>query len=331
MIDFLMTILAIDSTSGTEEKLADFIVANYQPAGAKIDLQKTANAKNNVFFQWGKPEIIFCTHLDTVPPYIAPHANEKTIYGRGSCDAKGQIAAMYQTCLQLHKEHQTNFGLLLTAGEEIDSYGAKAANELITGCQYVIVGEPTENKLIKAGKGTLQAAVTISGKTAHSGYPDLGENAINLMRHFLDQLDQINFDEDELLGKTTYNIGLLSAPNAHNVVADLVSFRLLFRTTFKTHNIIEEKISSILNKNIEIIFQKGAPPIQFHTVNGFATEVVAYGSDAPYLTKLGKPLLYGPGSILNAHTEHEQINIAELTQAVTDLKKIYYKIIQAKT
>lgn len=327
MVDFLIKIMGIDSTTGKEENLADFLFANCLPPGAKISTQPTFNNKKNVFYQWGQPKIIFCTHLDTVPPYIPPSADDNYVYGRGSCDAKGQIAAMYEACSQLHAEQQTNFGLLLTAGEELNSYGAKTANELITGCEYLIIGEPTENKLISAAKGNIQIAVTINGKAAHSGYPQAGESAVETLHKFLNGLTALELPEDSMLGKTTYNIGNLVSANAHNVLSDLVTFNLLFRTTFSSHQIIPEKISSLTNDNIKLEFKSSAIPLKFHTVEGFITDIVAYGSDAPYLMNLGKPMLYGPGSILDAHTAHEKIAIAGLEQAVKDLKTIYYKLI----
>lgn len=330
MIDFLIKIMETDSTSGTEEKLACYIADNFNPEGAVSELQKIPNGKKNIFFKWGIPEIIFCSHLDTVPPYIPPKIEGDIIKGRGSCDAKGQIAVMYEVCRQLYMEGKTDFGLLILAGEEVGSYGAQTANGLIKGCNYVIVGEPTDNKLIRAGKGNLMTEVEIKGKASHSGYPDNGDDAVERLRVFLNKLKNINFPEDDILGKTTYNIGMLEAPNAHNVIPDCVRFRIFFRTTFKTHNLVKDELGKISDDKTNLNFVYGDEPIHFYTVEGFKTGIVSYGSDAPMLSNLGKRLLYGPGSILTAHTENEHVKISDLNKAVEDLKNLFYKLSEEK-
>ena len=327
LVDFILKIMTIDSTTGNECKLVDYLNKNFKPKGAKVEIQKVAKNQKNIFFKWGKPKIIFCTHLDTVSPYIAPRKKAETIYGRGACDAKGQIATMYETCKELYQEGQNNFGLLLLADEEKKSSGAKIANKLITGCKYVIVGEPTKNRLISAAKGVSLLEVTISGKTAHSGYPEHGQCAVEKFKLFLNKLTKIKSPKDAILGKTTYNVGLLKASNPTNVVPDKVTCKILFRTTFATHHIIQKKIGLLVDKNIKISFTHNNPPMNFFTVAGFKTGTVAFGSDAPTLNKLGKRLLYGPGNILDAHTPNEKIKISEIKQAIKQLKKLYYKLI----
>lgn len=326
MIDFLIKMMEVDSTSGKEENIVEVIRKHFVSEKAVCDVQEIPNGKKNVFYKWGNPEIIFCSHFDTVPPFIPPYRDDKRILGRGSCDAKGQIAVLSEACLQLEKEGKTNFGLLLLAGEEVGSYGAQTANKLIEGCKYVIVGEPTENKLIKAGKGNVLVEFTIKGKAAHSGYPLKGDDAIERFRVFLNDLHKLEFPEDDVLGNTTYNVGLLTSENAHNVIPDKVSFKIFFRTTFATHNILENKVKEICNENIEYKINYGDAPIQFHTVEGFETGIVSYGSDAPELYNLGKRLLYGPGTIFVAHTQQEHIFVDDMNKAVIDLKNIYYKL-----
>ena len=326
MIDFLIQIMGVESTSGMENSVADHIKDNFAPPGAELEIQEISNGTRNLFYKWGNPRIIFCSHFDTVPPYIPPRIEGDTIYGRGSCDAKGQIAVLAEVCKKLHEKGETNFGLLMLAGEEVGSYGARRANELITGCEYVIVGEPTENKLIKAQKGNMLAEVEFFGKAFHSGYPEHGDNAIQRMVDFVNALNALEFPVDPVLGETTYNIGNLSADNARNIVSDHVSMKIFFRTTFLTHEILIEKVLSIIDENTKIEFAYGDPPIEFHTIEGFETGVVSYGSDAPELTNLGKPLLYGPGSIFNAHTDNEHITIPEIEKAVEDLLDIYEKL-----
>ncbi|CAL7959303.1 M20_dimer domain-containing protein [Gammaproteobacteria bacterium] len=330
MLDFLLKILAIDSTSGKENVVADYVVKNYKPKHATTEVQRIFNGKKNVFFKWGIPHIIFCSHLDTVPPYIPFKYNGKVIYGRGSCDAKGQIASMYEACSQLCTEGKTNFGLLMVAGEEVGSYGAKLANQLITGCKYIIIGEPTENKLIRAAKGNLLVNVAIKGKSSHSGYPQYGDDAVARLRVFLNKLTTLKFPKDRVLGATTYNIGKLSAPNMFNITPDKVTCEIFFRTTFKTHDLIIDMLKPLADEHTILQFGFDNRPIEFYTIPGFATNVVSFGSDAPELYNLGKSLLYGAGSILTAHADNEHIKVRALERAVQDFKKIFYYLTSQK-
>lgn len=323
MIDFLLGLMSVDSTSGKENSAVEWLCNNYNPTGSQTVIQEIPNGKKNVFYKWGEPKIIFCSHFDTVHPYIPPTEKDGKIYGRGSCDAKGQLAVMATVCENLYSAGESDFGLLMLAGEEVGSYGAKTANSIIDGCKFVIVGEPTENKLIKASKGNILFSVKITGRSCHSGYPELGDNAIDRARIFLNKLNELNFSEDSILGQTTFNIGGVVSNNAHNVVSDSVEMKIFVRTTFQTHNVVTEKIKSISDENTRIEEIYGDPPIEFKFIEGFNSGVVSYGSDAPELRNLGTPLLYGPGSIYNAHTMNEHIIIEDLNLAIQDLTKIY--------
>lgn len=333
MIDFLIKLMEIESTSGMEGPISNYIAENYKPAGAVLEIQKIDNVLKNLFYTWGKPEIIFCSHLDTVPPYIPPKIKDGIIYGRGSCDAKGQLVVLSQACEKLYADGYTNFGLLMNCGEEVGSYGAIKANETIKGSRYCIVGEPTENKLIKASKGNINVDVNFSGRSCHSGYPEHGDSAVNRMIKFVNSLDKMierkAFPDDEILGGVTYNIGMLSSPNAHNVISDRVTMKIFFRTTFATHDMLMSELEKIKDENTEIIENFRHSPVKFETFPGFETGIVSYGTDAPSMPNLGKMILYGPGSILDAHTHNEHIKVKDMEKAVDDLVKIYKCIIDS--
>lgn len=326
MLNFLSDILKIESTTGTEKDIAYFIAENYTPNGMTCEIQDTPDGRVNLFFKLGEPKIVFNSHMDTVPPYIPPTFTDDIIYGRGSCDAKGQLAYLWQATNELILEGEKDFGLLMTFGEETGSVGAKQANNLLTNTEYIIVGEPTENKLILASKGTNLIKVTIRGKNCHSGYPQFGDNAINRMRKFLDRLDNIGFPVDDVMGETTYNIGWLKSDNAQNVVPDLVTFNLFIRTTFASHDTYKEKLESIKDENTELEYPFNKGPLKFLGLDGFETGVVAYGTDAPSFTNVPNKLLYGPGTILVAHTADEHIKIKDMYKAVEDVKRIFRKL-----
>jgi acetylornithine deacetylase/succinyl-diaminopimelate desuccinylase-like protein len=327
MIDFLLDIMRFDSTSGRENELVKYISETYKPHEAEAEIQKTKSGRLNIFFKWGEPKIIFCSHLDTVPPYIPPSRENGIIKGRGSCDAKGQVAYLFEVCLQLRKEGFDNFGMLMVSGEEDGSHGAFAANDIIKNCDFILIGEPTENKLIRASKGNISFSLVFKGKSCHSGYPHLGDNAIERMFSFINRLEKTDFGEDKLLGKTFYNIGLLESKNAHNVVSDRVTMKLFFRTTFTSHDKIIKHLKSLLDENSEMKVLYEHVPLNFYTVEGFPTDIVAFGTDAPAFTNIKNKILYGPGSIIDAHTEHEFIKVDDLYKAVKDIKAVYKKIL----
>lgn len=319
----LEQIMKIDSTSGKEVELARYIAGNFPAPGAALEIQEVEEGCVNLFYKWGTAQIIFCTHLDTVPPYIEPRLEEGKVLGRGACDAKGQIITAYNVCKELYGEGETNFGLLLVAGEETGSKGAKIANNLIKDCKYVIIGEPTENKLIKAGKGIQLYDVQIKGLSSHSGYPQYGDNAIERMKSFLNRLSGLKFPEDPLTGSTTYNIGKLSSCNAYNVLSDLVTFKLYFRSTNSSKQVIEDSLRSICDEKISIVKVREEEPFEYYYINGFPGDIAAFSCDGPSLYNLGKILLYGPGSIKVAHSEEEFISIRDIERAIDDLKQIY--------
>ena len=271
----------------------------------------------------GKPEIVFCTHLDTVPPYIPPVLEDGVAKGRGTCDAKGQIMAMYSACMELRDKGETGFGLLLLAGEETGSFGAKSFRNVHPGAEYVIVGEPTDNCMASASKGTKSFEVTIAGKKAHSGYPEYGVSAVDLFVDFMERLRQTDFPEDPELGMTTYNVGKLESPNPQNVLSDKVTFRLYFRTTFVSDSIVSEVIPGFANSFISVRALGGDTPSRYLVLGGFPSKPVAFGSDAPQLTNFRNKILCGPGSILAAHTSSEYILLDDMWQARDNYVKMF--------
>src|SRR5207244_1615782 len=130
--------------------------------------------------QQPQPTIVFSTHMDTVPPFIRSSEDGRRVYGRGSCDAKGIIAAQIAAAETLRREG-IRVGLLFLVGEERDSLGAKTANQQANGCKFLINGEPTEHRVATASKGALRVELTARGRMAHSAYPELGESSIDTM------------------------------------------------------------------------------------------------------------------------------------------------------
>ncbi len=208
------------------------------------ELMEVGDGTLNLFLKWGTPSVVFCTHMDTVPPYIKPvissevEKSHRIISGRGSCDAKGQIFAMYTACKELESKGCTDFGLLILAGEETGSWGAKAFSKTGFEAPFLIVGEPTDNKMVSAAKGTLSYDLKFTGEAFHSGYPQYGTSAVELFNQFYNALKAVEWGLDPELGETTWNIGLLHSDNPQNILSPELTCRLYFRTTFLSHQAV---------------------------------------------------------------------------------------------
>ena len=326
-IDLFMRMLSIDSTSSKERGFADFLEKEFGSGKCTVSRFEVGDGTVNLLLSWGHPGIVFCSHLDTVPPYIPPtvenDADGIIVRGRGSCDAKGQIFSMYCACRELEKRGYDGFGLLLLAGEETGSFGAKSFRDTHPGGRYVIVGEPTDGKMVSASKGTKSFRITIKGKSFHSGYPQYGESAVEKFVDFMNRLRATEFPEDPLLGKTTWNVGKLSSDNPQNILSPQVSFRLYFRTTFMSDEAVCRTLDSWKADDVLVESFGGDTPMHYLTLKGFETATVSFGSDAPQLSNFSEKILCGPGSILVAHTPDEYIRLSDIRTAADNYVRMF--------
>ena len=156
MTELFRRMLSIDSTSGMERDFALWLEEHLDaPRKTRYEV---GDGTLNLLFSWGEPKLVFCTHIDTVPPYIAPVFDGDIVRGRGSCDAKGQIFSMYSACRSLAESGLDGFALLLLSGEETGSFGAKAFSRTGFTAPYLVIGEPTDNCMASASKGTKSLA-----------------------------------------------------------------------------------------------------------------------------------------------------------------------------
>jgi acetylornithine deacetylase/succinyl-diaminopimelate desuccinylase-like protein len=265
------------------------------------------------------PLIVFSTHMDTVPPFIASSEDATRIYGRGSCDAKGIIAAQIAAAERLRQE-KIYVGLLFVVGEERDSLGAKVANEFVgkqraRSRRYLVNGEPTENRMALASKGTLRGEVTAKGKMAHSAYPELGESAIDKLLDALARLRAMALPSDPEVGACTLNIGLIEGGRAPNVIPDYAHADLLYRLVGPSED-LRRRIVAAAGDQVRVTFPLEIPFLRLRAVEGLPTMIAAFTTDVPFLTNWGEALLVGPGSIHVAHTEGEYIEKRQLAEAI---------------
>jgi acetylornithine deacetylase len=315
LFELTKALVNIDSITGNEKACGEYLAGYLEKQGFKTTLQPVEPGRSNVFATLGRPDVVLSTHMDTVPPFIPAGEDAEAIYGRGSCDAKGIIASQIVAGLSLKAAGVENFALLFLVGEEILSDGARKANEEPPDCKFIINGEPTENKLAVGTKGILRVDIKTSGKAAHSAYPELGESAILKLLDILEDIRKIPLAEDPVMGPATVNIGVIEGGKAMNVIPDSASAKILFRTVSAT-NELREQVEAVVKGRCHYEFVRDTKPIRTEYFDGFETEVVSYSTDLPSLTRWGRPLLLGPGSIRVAHTDHECVPKSELVHAV---------------
>ena len=387
---FFQELLSIDSTSGKERKVAEWLAERLPgmfPATNRPELraEEVGDGTLNLLLTWGTPRIVFCSHLDTVPPYIEPifpegvflsepslrdpsqgkpwappsyaaegghrfgeehPLRENVIKGRGSCDAKGQVFAIVETCKKLAEAGKTDFGMLLLAGEETGSWGAKAFAKTEFRAEYLVVGEPTDNCMVSASKGTKSFDLKFTGEPFHSGYPQYGVSAVDLFIEFVNALKAKDFGMDPVLGETTWNIGLLHSDNPQNILSPELTCRLYFRTTFVSDEAVQKWMneaptllrdgrsepamtSSVipgLTGNLAVTARGGDTPARYWTVEGLPSKSVAFGSDAPHLKNFTHKAICGPGSITVAHRDDECVRVADLATAVEQYIALYLAV-----
>jgi acetylornithine deacetylase len=338
VFELTRALVDIESTSEYEGDVGEYLFAYLEglassTSGAveRMDVARLDGVARrfNVFARWGEPIVTLSTHMDTVPPFFGSREDADNIYGRGSCDAKGIIAAMIAAAEKLLADSLRNFGLLFVVGEERSSAGAMAAARSPRGSRFVVNGEPTENKLALASKGAMRLEVTAKGRMAHSAYPELGDSAINALLDALAAIRGVPMPVDSLLGAGTLNIGTISGGRAPNVIPDAAKAEILVRLV-SDGDPVRDSLAEAAGGRVEVKEVLRIPAMKMEQVPGLPTCVVSFTTDIPVFNGAwGKPLLIGPGSIHVAHTPDEKISKRELTDAVEIYSGMVKKLLAA--
>jgi acetylornithine deacetylase len=324
LFELTKKLIDIPSVTGAEGELGDFIAGYLRNLGYQVEQQPLAGERANIVANTGAPpRIVFSTHLDTVPPHIPSSEDSDYIYGRGACDAKGIIAAQIFAAEKLRAAGFRDVGLLFTVDEELASAGAVVANKhaLAGECRYLINGEPTDNLLATGTKGSLRFTITTAGRAAHSAYPEQGDSAIEKLLDVLADLRCCVWPRDEFFGETTLNIGVISGGTKPNVVPAHAQAELQMRLVTEVA-VVKKLLEETIDGRAEIKYSSEHGPVRLLEVSGIDQCVVRFTTDIPYLSRWGQALLLGPGSILDAHTDHERISKAQLSAAV----ELYCKV-----
>src|SRR4030088_994287 len=264
----------IESVTGNEARVGEFLYRELCRLGYQTKKMPVEGDRANVYAiapEELHPAVVFSTHMDIVPPFIPSSEDASRIHGRGSCDAKGIIAAQIAAAERL-RQQGIYVGLLFVVGEERDSLGAKvaneyAANQLAPGSRYLINGETTEKHIAVASKGTLRVEVTARGRMAHSAYPELGESAIDKLLDSLSRRRPTPLPSAPEIGPCTLNIGLIKGGRAPNVIPDYAHADLLYRLIGPSGD-LRRQILATAGDQVNATFPLEIPFLRLRTVDG---------------------------------------------------------------
>ena len=316
-IALLRALIDIPSTTGEEGPVCEAVAATLEGEGFAVERQPVSPGRFNVIARVGDPLVTLSTHLDCVPPHIPSRETDDLVQGRGACDAKGLIAAQIFAAIKLRDQGVSDYGLLFLVGEEEGGDGAKVANATPGRNRFIINAEPTDFKQAVAGKGVLRLTLQAKGRAAHAAYPELGESAVLKLLDVLADLRAASWPDDPILGPTTMNIGTLRAGPKANVNPPDAAAEVMFRTVTPSAE-VHAMVEKIAANRVSIEIGSTSEPIHLKVIPGFGRGeiVVRFGTDIPYLGAWGQPMLFGPGSIHDAHTPHEFILKSDLLEAV---------------
>ncbi len=314
LVALARALVDIDSTTGQEAVACRWLAEYLRERGFAVHEQPVANGRCNVIATLDPPVVVLSTHIDCVPPFFPSRIEGDRLYGRGACDAKGILAAQITAVERLREAGERRVGLLFVVGEERGSDGAASADALAPGSRFLVDGEPTDSKLGLATRGVLRLRLRAAGRAAHSSQPQRGVSAIEKLVDALVALRSIALPEDPLLGRTYYTCGLVSGGIAPNVIPPAAEAELLFRTVGPGQDVVE--CLAPLRDKVTIEQMLEVPPVRLHGLPGRETDVFAFTTDIPLLPRWGRPLLFGPGSILLAHAEDEHVTLPELEASV---------------
>ncbi len=327
VVRFTRELVDIESVTGNEGAAGEFLVRRLGELGFAVEHMPVSGDRFNVVATWPdepRPPIFLSTHIDTVPPFVPSSEDDTRVFGRGACDAKGILAAQVVAACRL-REQRTAVGLLFVVGEERGSDGALVANTQPRGARFLVNGEPTDNRLGVASKGSLKVDLIATGKTAHSAYPELGESAIEKLLDAIARIRTIPLPSEAGIGASTLNIGVIEGGCAPNVIPDLARAEMLIRLVGSSES-LKQRINDAAAGLAVVRFGLEVPFARLRSLEGLPTMVAAFTTDIPVLRNWGEPLLLGPGSIHVAHTAGEFVEKRELSEAVELYSKVVHRL-----
>lgn len=366
-VNFLQSLLQVNSSNppGNEHWVAEVFKERCKKKGIAYRIDRLSGTRSNFIVEHkgnGPKKLLLCGHMDTVIPgevewTYAPYSGEivgSHMYGRGASDMKSGLAAMYLALEELileKAELPLTVQFLATAGEEVDSCGAiKYINDNQTeDIEAIVIGEPTNEKIVIGHKGALWLEIVTFGKTAHGSMPDQGINAITQMTKVIDLLDELKLEwkiSNHPLGESSLAVTKINGGIQTNVIPDRCSLNVDIRTVppqshlglikeLKEQLIIiqaqdphfEFELNQILDRSSlithpETTLIKCALKLKEKTIQDCYG--VSYYTDGAVLNPHSRipTLIYGPGDEKLAHQPNEWVDIDAYTRAISFYKNL---------
>ena len=368
--EILLDLVAIPSVSSmTNQPVIDYVLPCLDPSHWTVELHdycdSSGNPKTNLVATSKSaagqaPELAFVCHTDTVPfeadwqAAVHPVIQDGRLYGRGSCDVKGFLACVLETLSHLElAQLKKPLALVLTADEEVGCVGAKhlAAKSAIRS-RFMIVGEPTGLRPVRAGKGYALAEIIVKGKQAHSAFPARGHSAIVDAAKVVLQLEHVAAELSHFRDPTfdppftTMNVGLIQGGTAKNIVPGECRITVEWRpipgqSPEQAADLIEQQLSQLAHtaagfeasldvKRIDPPFEPAATSdlaTLLESVSGRPSATVSFGTEAAHFRNAtSEAVVFGPGDMTVAHKSGEFVPVAELTECVTHLRAVVAKL-----
>jgi acetylornithine deacetylase len=324
---FARELIDIDSTTGNEQAAGRLLSQRLTDLGYAVAEQPVTDGRFNVLATVETPTVVLSTHYDCVPPFFPSTVRDGKLYGRGSCDAKGILAAQLAASERLRRAGQRRVGLLFVVGEERGSDGAAAANAVAPGSRFLVNGEPTSSRLATGTRGILRVNLRARGRAGHSSAPQHFESAIEKLVDALVRLRSIPMPTDPVFGETFYTVGVIRGGVAPNVVPAEASAEVMFRIVRDADEVLRAVKTLEPLVTVEEILR--VLPVRLHTLPGIPSESFPFTTDIPLLDRWGAPLLFGPGSFLVAHTDDEHLGIDEFDASIDSYVRIVNALLTA--
>jgi acetylornithine deacetylase len=313
-------LIDIDSTTGRETAAGEWLASRLEGLGYSVTRQPVVDGRSNIIAQVDPPDVVLSTHYDCVPPFFSSRVGDGKLFGRGSCDAKGILAAQVAAAERLRAQGHRRIGLLFVVGEERGSEGALMANSSPPGSRFLVNGEPTDCRLATGTRGILRVRLHARGRAGHSSAPEHFESAIEKLVDALVRLRALTLPAHPMFGTTSYSVGLIEGGVAPNVVPAHACAEVMFRIVGNAGDVLEAV--KMLEPQVEIEEVLRVAPIQLHTIPGIPSASFPFTTDIPLLERWGVPMLFGPGSFLVAHTDEEHLELAEFDSAIATYVQI---------
>jgi acetylornithine deacetylase len=305
-------------------------------------------------------ELALVCHTDTVP-YAANWSSAITLIaegdnlkGCGACDVKGFLACLLAVGGQIEIQRLNKpLAIILTADEEIGCVGVRQlVEQQAIHPKFAIVGEPTSLQPIRAGKGYCLAEILVTGSEAHSAFPEKGESAIYRAARLIVDIEKIGERLKEYRSNdfsppcTTINVGEIQGGVAKNIVPGSCRFLLEWRPIAGQDpslvpTLVQDAIAKLSEADetfrceLKVLrtqegfstFEESRLVRSLASASGKTPGSVAFGTEAPWLGKMGaEAIVFGPGSMLSAHSPREFVPASELTRCVEILKTAIYDL-----